>query len=85
MASYPCPVCIDACTEAAGAYFQGEWVYTPWIKACPSVYHLHINFKEVLALEPAVRHSVGEIRRFMFIQIIRQLPVLSIKGLVAIL
>ena len=50
------PVCIDACTEAAGAYFQGEWVYTSWIKACPSVYHLHINFKEVLALEPAVRH-----------------------------
>ena len=50
------PVCIDACTEAAGAYFQGEWVYTPWIKACPSVYHLHFNFKEVLALEPAVRH-----------------------------
>ena len=49
-------VCIDACTEAAGAYFQGEWVYTSWIKACPSVYHLHINFKEVLALEPAVRH-----------------------------
>ena len=50
------PVCLDACTEAAGAYFQGEWVYTPLIKAWPSVYHLYNIFKDVLALEPAVRH-----------------------------
>ena len=51
----PCaPVCIDACTEGAGAYFNGECVYTNWFTDLPRAKELHINFKEVLALEPAV-------------------------------
>ncbi|MCK5872999.1 MAG: hypothetical protein KAG26_09245, partial [Methylococcales bacterium] len=48
------PISIDACTEAAGAYNRGDWVYTNWRQQWPEVASLHINFKEVLALEPAV-------------------------------
>ena len=47
------PVYLDACTEAAGCYYDHDWVYTPWNSSWPSVAHLHINYKEVLALEPA--------------------------------
>jgi hypothetical protein len=46
------PVCIDACNVGAGGYFMGLCVYTPW-KAWPEAASLHINMKEVLALEPA--------------------------------
>ena len=48
------PVCIDACSEAAGAYYNGECLYTRWKSVMPWADSLHINFKEVLALEPAV-------------------------------
>jgi hypothetical protein len=48
------PISIDACTEAAGAFNQGDWVYTHWQTHWPGAASLHINYKEVLALEPAV-------------------------------
>lgn len=48
------PVYIDACTMAAGAYHQGDFVYTPWTTAWSEVAQHHINYKEVLSLEPAV-------------------------------
>ena len=45
----------DACNVAAGAYFQGSWVYSSLLWAWPAaVYDLHINYKEVMALEPVV-------------------------------
>jgi hypothetical protein len=44
----------DACNKAAGAYFHGHWIYTPWREAWPQAADLHINHKEVLALEPAL-------------------------------
>lgn len=46
------PVCIDACNVGAGAYYDGLCLYTPW-SAWEGTYPLHINMKEVLALEPA--------------------------------
>ena len=49
------PLSTDACRLASGAYFNGVWIYTPWVGAWPeAVKELHINYKEVLALEPAV-------------------------------
>ena len=42
------------CSEAAGAYYNGECLYTKWKSVMPWADSLHINFKEVLALEPAV-------------------------------
>ena len=48
------PISIDACMEAAGAFNQGDWVYTHWQTHWPRAASLHINYKEVLALEPAV-------------------------------
>ena len=47
------PVCIDACPVAAGAVHSDQFVYTPWSWWPGSDPH-HINFKETLALEPAV-------------------------------
>jgi hypothetical protein len=47
------PISIDACTEAAGAFNCGDWVYTSFTTQWPQAAPLHINFKEVLALEPA--------------------------------
>lgn len=46
-------VCIDACPIAAGGYCDGNFVYTPW-NNWPGAHNLHINYKETLALEPAV-------------------------------
>ena len=46
------PVAIDACPIAAGAYYHGLARDTPW-RAWTSAAPLHINHKEVLALEPA--------------------------------
>lgn len=46
------PITIDACKIAAGAFYQGDFVYTPW---SPNIATLPINYLEVLALEPAVR------------------------------
>lgn len=49
------PVTIDACTTAAGAFYLNQLIYTPWQKAWPQFAGEHINYKEVLALYPAVR------------------------------
>ena len=47
------PLAIDACPEAAGAHYMGRMLYTPWQQCWPAASALHINHKEVLALEPA--------------------------------
>ncbi len=49
------PVFTDACSLASGAYFCGDWVYTPWDTCWPSAAKHHISYKEVLALETATR------------------------------
>ncbi len=48
------PICIDSCAVAAGGTFGNLFVYTPW-HSIPDCENLHINFKEVLALEPAIQ------------------------------
>ena len=48
-------VYIDACSVAAGAYHNGDMVYTPWA-SWPGSEDLHINNKEALTLETAVCH-----------------------------
>ena len=40
----------DACFEAAGAYFFGDWVYLNFGMESPVLSDLHINHKEVLAV-----------------------------------
>lgn len=45
-------VSIDACPIAAGGFYNGDIVYTPWPKKTSS---LPINYLEVLSLEPATR------------------------------
>lgn len=44
-------ISIDACKVAAGAFFNGDFVYTPWSRKTAN---MPINYLEVLALEPAV-------------------------------
>jgi hypothetical protein len=46
------PITIDACKVAAGAFYLGDFVHTPW---SPQTAALPINYLEVLALEPAIR------------------------------
>ena len=48
------PVCLDACPVAGGGYFAGDWFHVPWAE-WPGADGLHINYKEVLTLEPAAR------------------------------
>ena len=48
------PTCIDACNGAAGGYHGGQWFCLPW-EAWGEAKPLHINYKEVLTLEPAAR------------------------------
>ena len=47
------PVYIDSSTVAAGGFYNGDISYTPWETAWPEAHKRHINYKEVLALEPA--------------------------------
>ena len=47
------PLWIDACNVAAGGVHGEEFVYTPW-EWWPGTLQRHINYKETLALEPAV-------------------------------
>ena len=47
------PLCIDACPTAAGPYYDKEYVYTSWM-LWPEAKDHYINYKETLALEPAV-------------------------------
>ena len=49
------PMTIDAWPVAAGGHYLGNVCYTPWQLAWPSAVGLHINHKEVLALESAAR------------------------------
>ena len=46
-------VCIDACNSGGGGYHSGEWYHVAW-SDWPEVSAYHINYKEVLALVPAV-------------------------------
>lgn len=48
-------VTIDACDTAAGAFFVDSCLYTPWDALGRDTRNLHINFKEVMALEPAAQ------------------------------
>ena len=45
----------DACTEAAGMFYNGDWQYVVWSKDWPHANPLHINYKEVLAVVCAAR------------------------------
>ena len=47
------PLWLDACSQAAGAVYGDEFVYTPFA-SWPDSSNLHINFKKTLALETAV-------------------------------
>ena len=47
------PVCVDACNRGGGGYFGSEFFNIQWSQ-WPGSEDLHINYKEVLALEPAV-------------------------------
>ena len=79
------PVCIDACSEAAGAYYNGECLYTKWKSVMPWADSLHINFKEVLALEPAVHQWAPYwCNKKVYIVIMKQLLQSSIKDHVII-
>lgn len=48
-------VAIDACDRAAGAFYIDSCLYTPWETLGKNVCNLHINYKEVMALEPAAQ------------------------------
>ena len=43
-------VYVDACNTAAGAVYQGDWVYTHFKGDIRAASNLHINFKEVIAV-----------------------------------
>ena len=47
------PVCIDACPTGGGAFYAGDWFHIPW-SSWPGVLGKHINYLEVLTLEPAL-------------------------------
>ena len=49
------PVWTDACPVAARAVYNNRYLYTPF-DSWDSASGLHINYKDTLALEPAVRH-----------------------------
>lgn len=51
------PVVLDACSQAGGAVYEGQWIYVPW-RGWPDTAHKHINHKEILILEPAA-HIFG--------------------------
>ena len=46
-------VCIDACDSGGGGYHDGDWYHVAW-RDWPEVQGHHINYKEVMALVPAV-------------------------------
>ena len=45
----------DACNEGAGAFCNGDWIYSNWAEDCKPAVNLHINYKEVLAVIIAAR------------------------------
>lgn len=46
---------VDACNQAAGAFCQGDWLYTVFHCDLPAAEKLHINYKEVCAVFQAVK------------------------------
>jgi len=40
----------DACTSGLGAVFQGDWFYLHFLPEMPSLFLMHINFKEALCI-----------------------------------
>ena len=48
-------VYVDACNSAAGAFYQGDWVYTNFKCDIRAASNLHINFKEVISVVQAVK------------------------------
>ena len=46
------PVCLDACNLSGGGFYNGSWFNIPW-STWPGASEKHINYKEVLSLEPA--------------------------------
>ena len=48
----PVSVSIDACTQGGGAVCDSHWCYVKW-EDWPDTANKHINYKEVLSLEPA--------------------------------
>ena len=48
-------VYVDACNTAAGAFYQGDWVYSVFQTDLPAAERLHINYKEVCAVVQAGR------------------------------
>lgn len=55
------PLYTDACTLAAGAVYENKFAYVPW-QNWPHTSHLHINVKETLAIEMALRRWALELR-----------------------
>ena len=49
-------VATDACPQAAGAFFKGDWLYFNFGCETPSWSALHINHKEALAIYLAAEH-----------------------------
>ena len=47
-------VYVDACNTAVGAFYRGDWLYSPFIQDTPAAAELHINFKEVIAVVKSV-------------------------------
>lgn len=47
------PVCTDACLTGAGGYFDGQWYYVDFSK-WPGTENMCINYKEILAVVPAI-------------------------------
>lgn len=45
---------VDACNLSAGAFYQGDWLYSPFHCDLPVASGLHINYKEVIAATQAV-------------------------------
>lgn len=46
---------VDACSLAAGAFWRGDWQYSPFHVDLPAASRLHINYKETCAVVQAVK------------------------------
>jgi hypothetical protein len=55
-------ISIDSCGLAAGGYYAGQMVYTPWNAFSREIADLHINDKEILALELALAQWAPQLR-----------------------
>ena len=48
------PVTVDASLSGGGGVYGADWFHVAW-RDCPDIERLHINYLEVLVLEPAAR------------------------------